>query len=137
MREEHVNEIRLRAYGHPVAAPAKDFEKVIAASETDLRNFIDATCESFPEANRRLGLINMCPDRFRTHLRTGGREKFPHYDDLKTEITDLLLERQSRSAGDVRDPDGGVCRIRCRNRLERQEVGKVLRTTNPGHHPQE
>ena len=74
LQEQYVNEMRLRAYGPRVAAPAKDLEKAIAAWETDLRHFIDATGESFPEANRRLGLINMCPDRLRTHLRTGGRE---------------------------------------------------------------
>ena len=30
-REEHVNEMRLRAYGPRVAAPAKDLEQAIAA----------------------------------------------------------------------------------------------------------
>ena len=84
-----------------MAAPAKDLEKAIAAWDTDLRLFVDATGEEFPEANRRLGLINMCPDRLRTHLRTGGREKFPHYDDRKTEITDWLIDeaRRSKTAG--------------------------------------
>ena len=59
LREERVNEIRLRAHRPRMAVPVQDLEMSIAAWETDIRLFSEATGEAFLEANRRLGFLNM------------------------------------------------------------------------------
>ena len=68
LREGHVNEMRFRAYGLRVEVSVKDLEKSIHAWETDLRLFSDVMGETFSETIRRLGLINMCPERLRKFL---------------------------------------------------------------------
>ena len=75
---------------------AKNLETAIANWETDVRNFQDATGDKFPEANRKMGLINMCPDKLREYLRAYGKDRFGSYELIKREIVDWLVDEARR-----------------------------------------
>ena len=70
LRPEHFHHLLLKAYTPKTAVPAQSLETAIASWETDIRSFQDATGDKFPEANRKMGLINMCPDKL-SRLRQG------------------------------------------------------------------
>ena len=75
--------MRLKAYTLKIAVPARGLETAVCAWENDIRFFVRATGESFPEANRRMGLINMCPEKLCEFLRAYGKDMFPSYDYMK------------------------------------------------------
>ena len=77
--------LREKAYGPRKAVPAKDLEVAIALSEEDVSYFSRATSERILDANLRLMLVNMCPERLRYHLKLRA-DKLIDYEDLKTEI---------------------------------------------------
>ena len=115
LREENVQQILLKAYGPKTSVAAKNLESAIASWEIDVRNLQDATGEKFPERNRRLGLINMCPDRLREYLRAYGKDRFESYELIKREVVDWLADevRRNKSSGRAaalgeKDPGGAA-----------------------------
>ena len=74
----------------------RGLETAIAALENDIRVFVQATGESFPEANRRMGLINMGPEKLCEFWRAYGKDWFPSYDHIKMEIVDWLVDEARR-----------------------------------------
>ena len=76
--------------------PARSLETAIASWETDIRSFQDATGDKFPEANRKMGLINMCPDKLREYFRAYGKDRFPSYELIKREVVDWLVDEARR-----------------------------------------
>ena len=57
------------------AVPAKDLEQAIASWENDIQLWEAAAQERVSLTHRKLALEEICPERFRTHLRTLGLEK--------------------------------------------------------------
>ena len=80
---------------------AKNLETTIAAWEADVRSYQNATGEKFPEANRKLLLINMCPEKLRESLRAMERSRVSSYELIKREIVDWLMDeaRKGKSGG--------------------------------------
>ena len=67
--------------------------------EKDVVYFSRATGERISEANLRLMLNNMCPERLRYHLKLRA-DKLTDYEDIKTEIVEWLGEEiKSTSRG--------------------------------------
>ena len=71
--------------------PAKNLKTAIASSEMDVRSFQDASGETIPEGNRRMGLTDMCPNKLQEHLRACGKDRFKSYEHIKCEIVDWLM----------------------------------------------
>ena len=59
----HVNELRVKAYSPKTLVPAKALEAAIALWETDVQLCADASGDEFTEANRRMFLERMCPEK--------------------------------------------------------------------------
>ena len=96
IREEHHQHYILKAYNPKTSVAAKNLETAIAAWEVDVRSFQDATGEKFPETNRKLLLINMCPEKLRESLRAMERSRVSSYELIKREILDWLMEERAR-----------------------------------------
>ena len=92
IREEHLQHYILKAYNPKTSVAAKNLETAIAAWEEDVRSFQDATGEKFPEANRKLLLTNMCPEKLREYLRAMERSRVSSYELIKREIVDWLMD---------------------------------------------
>ena len=74
------------------AIAAKDLEVAIAQWETDIQRWENACGERVSPSHRNFALEEMCPERFRVHLRLVGLEKLPNYEAMRAEIADWLAE---------------------------------------------
>ena len=91
--------LREKAYNPRKNVQLKDLEIAIALWEKDVAYFSRATGERISEANLRLMLTNMCPERLRYHFKLRA-DKLTDYDDIKTEIVEWLSEEtKSTSRG--------------------------------------
>ena len=91
LRDENLRHLRQKAYFPKTSVPAKNFESAIALWELDVRSFQDASGETIPEGNRRMGLTDMCPEKLQEHLRACGKDRFKSYEHIKCEIVDWLM----------------------------------------------
>ena len=89
LRPEHVHHLLLKAYTPNTAVPARSLETAIVAWEMDIRSFQDATGDKFPEANRKM-------DRLREYFRAYGKDRFPSYELIKSEVVDWLVDEARR-----------------------------------------
>ena len=97
IREEHLQHYLLKAYNPKTAVAAKNLETTIAAWEADVRSYQSATGEKFPEANRKILLVNMCPEKLRDYLRAMERSRVSSYEFIKREIVDWLMDEVRRN----------------------------------------
>ena len=74
------------------AVAAKDLEVAIAQWETDIQRWESASGERVSPSHRKLALEEMCPERFRAHLRLVGTEKLSTYEAMRAEIADWIAE---------------------------------------------
>lgn len=96
LREEHVHDLRLKASTPTVAVPVRSLETARAVWENGIRVFQNVTAEKFPEANRRSGVINMCPEKLRDYAHPYSMGRFPSYDLIKGKIVDWLVDEAGR-----------------------------------------
>ena len=92
LRLAHANVLRRKAFFPRAGVAAKDLEPAIAAWEADIDRYQGATGEAFPEANRRMSMEDMCPEKLRAHLKAQGADRFPTCEELKIEISDWLFD---------------------------------------------
>ena len=73
-------------------ASATDLEVAMAQREVDFQRWESVSVEKVSPSHRRLALEEMCPERFRAHLRLVGPEKLSTYGAIRAEIADWLAE---------------------------------------------
>lgn len=96
LRVQHVHALRRKAYFPKVVMQLKDVENQINLWEKDVELFTTATGEVFPEPNKKMNLVDMCPERLRSILKER-EHRLPTYQDVKTEIADWLADQAHSS----------------------------------------
>ena len=95
LRQQHQNVLRRKAYFPKTISNLKEVERYIALWETDVDLFVSATKEHFPEENRKMLIVDMCPDALRKHLKE--RTNPTHsYEHIKIEISDWLADPDNK-----------------------------------------
>ena len=105
LREQHVQTLRRKAYFPRAVSQIKDLETQINLWEADVDLFEAATDEKFPDANRRMNLVDMCPDSLRKTLKERDH-RLDTYEGIKTEIADWIADLDRAKGGRVAALDG-------------------------------
>ena len=98
LRAPHILAMRQKAYLPRTGAPTQELEAAIAGWEDEIALFESATREVMLEANKRMGLEDMCPDKLRSLLGAHVAERYPHFEDLRTGLADWLADEAARVA---------------------------------------
>ena len=69
LRPTHVNRLMRKALWPREAVAAKDLEVAIAQCEVDIQRWESASGERVSPSHRKLALEEICPERFRAHLK--------------------------------------------------------------------
>ncbi len=96
LRDHHKHNLRRKAYFPKQAPSLKEVEKCIAAWEMDIDLFISATGEAFPGENKKMLLIDLCPELLRRHVKDK-EHRLIDYESIKTEIADWLADPDNRT----------------------------------------
>ena len=92
LRPTHVNGLMRKALWPRDAVPANELEVAIAQWELDVQRWESASGERLAPSHRKLALEEMCPEKFRAHLRLVGLYKLPTYEAIRAEIAHWLAE---------------------------------------------
>ena len=92
LRPNHVHELMKKAVFPKAAVQIKDLEMAIAAWEKDVWTYEAASSETIPASQRRLNLLEMCPEQLKKHLKMLGPEKLATYEAMKSEIADWVAD---------------------------------------------
>ena len=92
LRPNHVHELMKKAVFPKEAVQIKDLEMAIATWEKDVWTFEAASSEKIPASQRRLNLLEMCPEQLKKHLKLLGPEKLTTYEAMKAEIADWVAD---------------------------------------------
>ena len=98
LRAPHILAMRQKAYLPRTGAPTQELEASIAGWEHEIALFESATREVMLEANKRMGLEDMCQDKLRSLLGAHVAERYPHFEDLRTGLADWLADEAARVA---------------------------------------
>ena len=63
----------------------------------DVQRWESVSGEKVSPSHRKLALEEMCPERFRAHLRLVGPEKLSTYEAIRAEIADWLADELRKS----------------------------------------
>ena len=96
LRQKHQNALRRKAYFPKVIINVKEVEKSVALWETDVELFTNASGEKFPDENREMLIVDMCPETLRKHLKEKGSQ-LKNYEDIKIEISDWLADPDNKA----------------------------------------
>ena len=92
LRPTHVNALMKKAFWPRDAVQAKDQEMAIAQWELDIQRWETAAKQRVSMTRRKLVLDEMCPERFRAHLRILVPKKLSAYEAMRAEIANWLAE---------------------------------------------
>ncbi len=96
LRKHHQHGLRRKAYFPKVIPSLRDVEKGIATWEQEVDLFTAATEETFPEENRKMLLIDMCPEALRKHLKDK-EHRLLDYESIKVEVSDWLADPDNKA----------------------------------------
>ena len=91
LRPTHVHELMRAAVFPRAMVQPKELEMAVATWEKDVQIYETASSETIPASQRRLNLLEMCPEQLKKHLKMVGSDKLT-YEAMKAEIADWVAD---------------------------------------------